>query len=69
MSILLSQSYGYLIHIIPELCSKFRVIDVGLIMALLQRNYSRQHQLIIQEIVVETKLSTLRSVCLNDRLS
>ena len=33
--VLLSQSYGYLIHIIPELCSKFHVVDVGLIMALL----------------------------------
>ena len=35
VSIILSQSYGYYIHIIPELCSEFRVIDVGLIMALL----------------------------------
>ena len=65
----LSQSYGYYIHTIPELCSEFRVINVGLIMALLQWDYSRQHQLIIREIVLETKFSTLRSVCLNDRLS
>ena len=34
--VFLSQSYGYYIHIIPELCSEFRVIDVGLIMALLR---------------------------------
>ena len=33
--VFLSQSYGYYIHIIPELCSKFCVVDVGLIMALL----------------------------------
>ena len=36
MSVLLSQSYGYFIHIIPELCSKFHVVDVGFIMALLR---------------------------------
>ena len=65
----LSQSYGYYIHIIPELCSKFHVINVGLIMALLQRDYSHQHELIIQEIVLETIFSTLRSVCLNDSFS
>ena len=35
VSVLLSQSYGYYIQIILELCSKFHVIDVGLIMALL----------------------------------
>ena len=35
VSVLLSQSYGYYIHVIPELCYEFRVIDVGLIMALL----------------------------------
>ena len=69
MSVLLSQSYGYCIHIILELCSKFRVIDVGLIMALLRRDYSRRHHLIIRETILETKLSTLRSVCLNDRFS
>ena len=45
--VLLSQYYGYLIHIIPELCFEFCVIDVGLIMALLRRDYSRRHQLII----------------------
>ena len=28
----LSQSYDYYIHIIPELCSEFHVINVGLIM-------------------------------------
>ena len=69
VSVLLSQSYGYYIHIIPELCSKFRVVDVGLIMALLRRDYSHRHQLIIREIVLETKLSTLRSICFNDRFS
>ena len=36
VSVFLSQYYGYYIHIIPELCSKFRVVDVGLIMALLR---------------------------------
>ena len=36
VSVLLSQSCGYYIHIIPELCSEFRVVDVGLIMALLR---------------------------------
>ena len=40
VSILLSQSYGYYIHIIPELCSEFCVVDVGLIMSLLRRDYS-----------------------------
>ena len=56
VSVSLNQSYGYYIHIIPELCSEFRVVDVGLIMALLRRDYSRRHQLIIQEIVLETNL-------------
>ena len=69
VSVLLSQSCGYYIHIILEICSEFRVIDVGLVMALLRRDYSHRHQLIIWEIVLETKLSTLRSVCLNDRFS
>ena len=69
MSILLSHSCGYYIHIIPKLCSEFHVIDVGLIMALLRRDYSRRHQLIIREIVLETMFSTLRFVCLNDRFS
>ena len=55
MSVLLSQSCGYYIHIIPELCSNFHVVDVGLIMALLRRDYARRHQLIIWEIVLETK--------------
>ena len=41
VSVFLSQSYGYYIHIILELCFEFRVIDVGLIMALLRRYYSR----------------------------
>ena len=54
VSVLLSQSYGYYIHIIPKLCSEFRVIDVGLIMALLRLDYSHRHQLIIREIVLET---------------
>ena len=45
--------YGYLIHIIPELCFEFHVIDVGFIMALLRRDYSCRHQLIIWEIVLE----------------
>ena len=40
VSVFLSQSYGYYIHIIPELCFEFRVVDVGLIMALLRRDYS-----------------------------
>ena len=53
--VILIQSYGYYIHIIPELCSEFRVVDVGLIMALLRWDYSYRHQLIIQEIVLETK--------------
>ena len=35
VSVLLSHSYGYYIHIIPELCSEFCVVDVGLIVALL----------------------------------
>ena len=29
--VLLSQYYGYLIHIILEICSEFHVIDVGFI--------------------------------------
>ena len=36
VSVFLSQYYGYYIHIILELCSVFRVVDVGLIMALLR---------------------------------
>ena len=55
VSVLLSQSCGYYIHIIPELCFEFHVIDVGLIMALLRRDYPHRHQLIISEIVLETK--------------
>ena len=51
--VLLSQSYGYYIHIIPKLCFNFCVVDVGLIMALLRRDYSRRNQLIIREIVLE----------------
>ena len=35
MSVLLSHSYGYLIHIIPELCFEFHFVNVGFIMALL----------------------------------
>ena len=56
VSVSLSQSYGYYVHINPELCSEFHVIDVGLIMALLWRDYSCRHQLIIREIVLETNL-------------
>ena len=67
VSVSLSQSYGYYIHIIPELCSEFHVVDVGLIMALLRWYYSHWHQLIIWGIVLETIFSTLRYVCLNDR--
>ena len=48
---------------------EFHVVDVGFIMALLQREYSYRHQLIIQEIVLEKNFSTLRSVCLNDKFS
>ena len=69
VSVSLSQSYGYYIHIILELCSKFCVVDVGLIMAFLRPDYSCRHQLIIQEIVLETIFSNLRYVCLNDRFS
>ena len=43
----LSQSYGYYIHIIPELCSEFHVVDVGLIMALLRQEYPSRHHFII----------------------
>ena len=43
------------------------VVDAGFIMALLWRDYSCRHQLIIQEIVLEAIFSTLRYVCLNDR--
>ena len=59
VSVSLSHSYGYYIHIILELCFNFHVIGVGLIMALLKRDYSCRHQLIIQEIVLETIFSTL----------
>ena len=52
----LSQSYGYYIHIIPEVCSEFHVVDVGFVMALLQRDYSYRYHLIIQELVLETSL-------------
>ena len=69
VSLSLSQSYGYYIHIIPKLCSEFRVVDVGLIMALLRRDFSHRHQLIIREIILETIFSTLSSVYLNDRFS
>ena len=69
VSVSLSRSYGYYIHIIPKLCFEFRVVDVRLIMALLRQDYSRRHQLIIREIVLETIFSTLRSICLNDRFS
>ena len=54
--IFLSQSYGYIIYNILELCFEFRVVDVGFIMALLRRDYSFRHQLIIQELVLETSL-------------
>ena len=56
VSVPLSHSYGYVIYNIPELCCEFRVVNVGFIMALLQRDYSCQHQLIIQELVLETSL-------------
>ena len=39
VSVYLSRSYGYYIHIILELCSKFHVVDVGLIMALLRWDF------------------------------
>ena len=48
VSVLLSQSYGYYIHIILRLCFESRVVDVGLIMGLLRRDYSRRRQLIIR---------------------
>ena len=48
---------------------RVRVIDVGLIMALLRRDFSYRHQLIIREIVLETIFTNLRSICLNDRFS
>ena len=51
--LLLSQSYGYIRFKILEICSKFCVVDVGFIMALLQWYYSYRHQLIIQELVSE----------------
>ena len=44
----LSQSSGYIILKSTELCSDFHVIDVGFIMALLRKDYSCRHQLIIQ---------------------
>ena len=50
----LSQSYGYIIYNIPELCSKFHVVDVGFIIALLRQDYSCRLQLIIHELVLET---------------
>ena len=56
VSVLLSQSDGYIIYNIPELCSKFRVVDVGFIMALLWLDYSCRHQLKIQELFLETSL-------------
>ena len=69
VSVSLSQSYGYYIHMIPKQCSEFRVVDVGPITTLLRRDFSRRHHLIILEIVLETIFGTLRSVCLNDRFS
>ena len=56
VSVSLIQSYGYIIYNILELYSMFCVVDVGFIMALLWRDYSCQHQLIIQELVLETSL-------------
>ena len=64
LSVLLSQSCDYYIHIIPELCFEFHVVDVGFIMALLRQDYSRQHQLIIWEIVLETNTSYLE-ICMH----
>ena len=56
VSVILSQSYGYIIYNIPKLCSKFHVVDVGFIMALLRQDYSCRHHLIIWELVLETSL-------------
>ena len=53
---LLSQSHGYIIYNILEICFEFRVVDVGFIMALLRWDYSCWHHLIIQELVLETSL-------------
>ena len=54
--LLFSQSYGYIILKISKLCSMFHVIDVGFIMALLRRDYSCRHHIIIQELVLKTSL-------------
>ena len=51
---ILSHSHGYIILKIIELCYEFHVVDVGFITAILQRNYSCRHQIIIQELVLET---------------
>ena len=56
VSVILNHFYGYIIYNIPEHFSEFHVVDVGFIMALLRRDYSCRHQLIIQEIVLETNL-------------
>ena len=52
---LLIHSYGYIMLKMPELCSKFRVIDVRFIMTLLRWDYSYRLQIIIQELVLKTK--------------
>ena len=68
VSVSLSQPYGYYIYIIPKLCSEFHVFDVGLIMSLLRRDYSCRRQLIPGNSL-RNKFSTLRSICLNEKLS
>ena len=45
VSVFLSQSYGYYIHIILELCSKFHAIDVGLIVSAFHTPGSRGRNL------------------------
>ena len=52
----LSQSYGYIIYNILELCFEFRVVNVGFFMALLRQEYSCRHHLIIHELVLDTSL-------------
>ena len=55
--------YDYLIHIILELSFEFCVVDVGLIMALLRRDYSCRHQLIIQENSLRNNIQYLE-ICM-----
>ena len=68
VSILLSLSYGYLIHIIPKLCSEFCVIDGihhGPPSMRIFLSTSAHHP----GNSLRNKFSTLRSVCLNDKFS